>query len=466
MIVIKYSGLMINKLFLILKKITKGESLNDVIIFNVLSSYFFNFISLLIGFVSIPFLLKLLSNNQYGIWITIFSILSWLSIFDFGISQGLRNNIPRLLKSKNNIEFKQLIQSAYLITFLVSIGFLVTTLVLYLFIDFKTVFNLNANPIPENINQLVLLIVFMYCFQFSSNNIVGILHATLESRFITLIDACSKSIMFLGILFLLYFQINSLFFLAVITILSRTLFMWFFTYRFTKKYNLNLNLFEIKDFSKKISNLKNQKPLLFNSFVFFIINISTIFLLNSTNFLITYWFSPAEVIPFSISFKLFSSLLILFYLFLAPFWSAITDAVLKNNMTWIIGILKKMILNYFIFISFVFIIYLISPLIFDIWIGDEVVISKDINFAVFIYLIIMSWNALFAHFLGGINILDLQLKIAIFHILSNIPFCWFLAVYCGFGIVGIIWATNINLLILSVGLPLQSYKFLKIHLNK
>ena len=251
MIVIKYSGLMINKLFLILKKITKGESLNDVIIFNVLSSYFFNFISLLIGFVSIPFLLKLLSNNQYGIWITIFSILSWLSIFDFGISQGLRNNIPRLLKSKNNIEFKQLIQSAYLITFLVSIGFLVTTLVLYLFIDFKTVFNLNANPIPENINQLVLLIVFMYCFQFSSNNIVGILHATLESRFITLIDACSKSIMFLGILFLLYFQINSLFFLAVITILSRTLFMWFFTYRFTKKYNLNLNLFEIKDFSPR-----------------------------------------------------------------------------------------------------------------------------------------------------------------------------------------------------------------------
>jgi hypothetical protein len=125
-----------------------------------------------------------------------------------------------------------------------------------------------------------------------------------------------------------------------------------------------------------------------------------------------------------------------------------------------------MIINYFIFISFVFVIYLISPLIYKIWIGDEVVISKYIHFAVFIYLIIMSWNAVFGHFLGGINVLDLQLKIAVFHILSNIPFCWFLAVYCDFGSVGIIWATNINLLILSIGLPLQSYNFLKYRLNK
>ena len=381
----------------------------------------------MIGFFSIPFLLKLLIDNQYGVWITIFTILSWLAIFDFGISQGLRNNLPKLLKTKNDNEFKKLIQSAYLITFLISIIFMISTVILYLFIDFKIVFNLYSNPIPENINLLVLLIVFLYCFQFTSNNIVGILHATLESRFITLIDAYSKLIMFLGILFLLYFQINSLFFLAVITILSRTLFMWFFTYRFIKKYNLKFDFFKIKNLSKKISNLKNQKPLLFNSFNFFIINISTIFLLNSTNFLITYWFSPSEVIPFSISYKLFSSLLILFYLFLAPFWSAITTATLKNNITWVVETLKKMILNYFIFISLAFIIYLFSPLIYNIWVGNEVVISKNINFAVFIYLIIMSWNALFGHFLNGINKLDLQFQIAVFHILSNIPLCWFFA---------------------------------------
>lgn len=452
---------MINKFFLIFKKISKGESLNDIIVFNVLMSYLFNGLSLLVGFLSIPFLIKLLSDNQYGIWITIFSILSWLTIFDFGTSQGLRNSLPKLLRLKNNFELKQLVESAYLITFLISILFILITLILCLTVDLKIVFNLNEYPIPENINLLIFLIVFLFGFQFCTNNIIGILHATLESRFVTLIDACSKLIMFLGILYLLYFEIKSLYLLAVITILSRALFLWFFTIRFTKKYNLKLNLFQINNFSKKIIGIKNQKFLLFSSLKFFLVTLSSIFLINSINFLITYWFSPADVIPYSISFKLFSSLLILFYLFLAPFWSAITDAFLKNDNLWIKNTLKKMILYYLFFVVIIVIVYNFSPLIYNLWIGDGVVISNKINVAVLFYIIIMSWNAVFAHFLNGINKLNLQIKISIFHIITNIPFCWLLSVYYDFGIVGIIWASNINLLILSIGLPLQSYNFFK-----
>ena len=214
-------------------------------------------------------------------------------------------------------------------------------------------------------------------------------------------------------------------------------------------------------FKEKIILVKSQKALLFNSFDFFVIGLSTIFLLNSSNFLISYWFSPAEVIPFSISFKLFSSLLILFYLFLAPFWSAITKAFLCDDSVWINNILKKMIFSYLLFVIIVSIIYKISPLIYAFWIGNDVIISSKINFAVFFYVIIMSWNALFAHFLNGINKLNLQIKISFFHILTNIPFCWLLAVYYDFGIIGILWATNINLLILSFFLPIQCYTFLK-----
>ena len=439
----------------------KSNSLSKVIFLNILFSYLFYGISLLVSFFSIPYLLELLSDNQYGAWITIFSVLTWFTYLDFGISQGLRNKLPVLLKNKNTNEIKALIKSAYFVTFLISVFLFLFIILFSLIIDFKYIFNLIDNPIPENINALVVLIVFLFGFQFSTNNIVGILHANLESRYIILIDSCSKLIMFLGILILLYLEISSLYLLAIITILSRVIFLSYFTYRFMKKNNLKLNLFQINDFKEKIILVKSQKALLFNSFDFFVIGLSTIFLLNSSNFLISYWFSPAEVIPFSISFKLFSSLLILFYLFLAPFWSAITKAFLCDDSVWINNILKKMIFSYLLFVIIVSIIYKISPLIYAFWIGNDVIISSKINFAVFFYVIIMSWNALFAHFLNGINKLNLQIKISFFHILTNIPFCWLLAVYYDFGIIGILWATNINLLILSFFLPIQCYTFLK-----
>lgn len=449
---------MINKFLEIFKK---NNSLSKVVFINIIGSYFFHGISLLVGFFSVPYLLQLLTDNQYGVWITIFSILNWFTYLDFGINQGLRNKLPAILKNKNNNEIKTLIESAYFVTILVSIFIFFSVAFLSLIFDFKFIFNLIDYPIPENINSLVLTVFFLFGFQFSTNNIVGILHATLESRYVTLIDALSKSIMFSGILVLLYLEMSSLYLLAVITILSRVIFLSFFTYRFTKKINLKLKLFQINNFSEKFVNLKNHKALLFNSLEFFIIGLSTIFLLNSTNFLITYWYSPAEVIPFSISFKLFSILLILFYLFLAPFWSAITDAFVRNDRLWISNILKKMVLFYIIFVILVLIIYAISPLIYDFWIGNDVVISNEINFAVLFYIIITSWNALFAHFLNGINKLNLQVKISIFHIVTNIPFCWLLSVYFDFGIVGIVWATNLNLLILTVFLPFQCYTFLK-----
>ncbi len=442
----------------------KDKSLTGVVKYNIIASYLFNGLSMIISFVSVPLFIRLLNDSQYGVWLTIFSFLNWLSILDFGLGLGLRNKFPEALAKDDKKKAKNYIEVTYLITILLSAFFFIVVLLITKAGDFNVILNVKDGQVPENMNVLMLMIVLLYGFQFVGNNVNGLLHSIQKSRFLVFIDFMAKLISLLGLLLLIHLELPSLYVVAVITMLSRILLTAIFTIYFyqyvANKYNLKFAIFSVKNIRQKLFLLIDDN-LLSLSIKFFIINISSIFLINSTNYLITYLYSPAEVIPFSISFKLFSSLLFLFYLFLAPFWSAFTESYLKKDYDWIINTLNKMLIGYGVFLAIVFLIYMASQFLYVLWIADDVHIPDGITFAVSCYVCIMAWNALFSHFLNGINKLDIQLRIALIHIVTNIPFCILMSQTFGFGIEGLIWATNINLLLLSIILPRQVYNTVK-----
>lgn len=456
-----------NKLKALFDSLTfgKDKSLTGVVKYNIIASYLFNVLSMIISFVSVPLFIRLLNDSQYGVWLTIFSFLTWLSILDFGLGLGLRNKFPEALAKDDKEKARNYIEVTYFITILISMVFFSLAFLIASAADFNTILNVKDGEVPENMNILVLIIVFLFGFQFVGNNINGLLHSIQKSRFLVFIDFMSKLISLLGLLVLIFIELPSLYIVAIITMLSRIIMTASFTiyfYRYVRKnHQIKFSIFSVKDLKHKLTLLTEDK-LLSLSIKFFFINISSIFLIHSTNYLITYLYSPAEVIPFSISFKLFSSLLFLFYLFLAPFWSAFTESYIKKDYGWILRTLKKMLMGYGVFVAVVFVIYLISQFLYNIWIAEAVYIPDSITLAIFCYVCIMAWNALFAHFLNGINKLNVQLRISILHILTNVPFCILMSQTFGFGIEGLIWATNINLLFLSILLPRQVYNTVKI----
>lgn len=64
---------------------------------NVIASFVLNGGSILISFVLVPMTLGYLNEYEYGVWLTLNSILSWIYIFDIGLGNGLRNRLTEAL---------------------------------------------------------------------------------------------------------------------------------------------------------------------------------------------------------------------------------------------------------------------------------------------------------------------------------------------------------------------------------
>lgn len=58
---------------------------------------------MLISLILVPMTLGYLNETEYGIWLTLSSIVTWINFFDIGLGNGLRNQISRSRHKNNKI---------------------------------------------------------------------------------------------------------------------------------------------------------------------------------------------------------------------------------------------------------------------------------------------------------------------------------------------------------------------------
>jgi O-antigen/teichoic acid export membrane protein len=190
---------------------------------------------------------------------------------------------------------------------------------------------------------------------------------------------------------------------------------------------------------------------------FFIIRVSAILLYQTNNVIISHLFGPEEVTPYFVAYKYFSILLMGYTIVMTPYWSAFTEAWVKKELSWIRNSVRKLLYLWVLLVFVALIMFVFSDLVFKIWIGDKVTISKSISALVAVWVILKALGGIFSHFLNGVGKIQLQLRVAFIGALANAP----LAVFLGtlIGVEGILLA-NIALATIGIWLyPLQ-YKYI------
>jgi len=70
---------------------TKGHQRTLDVKKNVLGSLLIKGVSIGISLLLVPLSIDYINKAQYGVWLTLSSLISWISFFDIGFTHGLRN---------------------------------------------------------------------------------------------------------------------------------------------------------------------------------------------------------------------------------------------------------------------------------------------------------------------------------------------------------------------------------------
>ena len=81
---------------------TTGHERTISLKINILALFFLRGISIVISFLLVPLTIDYLNATEYGIWLTLSSILIWVDFFDIGIGHGLRNKLSEALASNDH----------------------------------------------------------------------------------------------------------------------------------------------------------------------------------------------------------------------------------------------------------------------------------------------------------------------------------------------------------------------------
>ena len=189
---------------------------------------------------------------------------------------------------------------------------------------------------------------------------------------------------------------------------------------------------------------------------FFGIQICSIVLYSTDNLIINYLFDGEAVTKYSVITKVYDTGQNLFAIMLIALWSAVTYQSVKNNMDWIKGQIKKLLMVWCIYVVGVIGVSLLFNPIVKIWIGAKASYYEPALVALFaVYGITISFSAIFVNVINGLNQIKLQLIVSIIGAAINVPLSVFFASNLGMGIFGIKLATLVSAILTAIAIPIQ-----------
>ena len=175
----------------------------------------------------------------------------------------------------------------------------------------------------------------------------------------------------------------------------------------------------------------------------------------SNNIIIAHLLNPAKVAEFNIVFKYFNIITIISVIILNPFWSAATDAYHQNDFEWLRKSSSQLVQIWGLLAVVVFIMILLSGLVYKLWLKDAIHISFTASLLMGIYVIILSWHNSFVYLINGIGKIRLQVLIYVVMGMLVLPISYFLIKVLNLGIEGSILAMIISVLPAAVLIPIQ-----------
>lgn len=418
---------------------------------NILLSGFVKIGSVAVSLLVVPVTLNYMSQDHYGIWLTIYSIMTWLQYFDGGLGSGLRNRFTEA-KAKNQLhKIKSYISTSYFILFCTIATLITIFSVFNIWFNWADFFNLKGEN-AVGFNNTLLIIFVIFCLQFVLRLIDNVLIADQRSGEADLLNLMSSSMAFIAFYILSPFFSDSLRFVGIV--FSGVPFLVSLVYTiflFRGRYKMYLPSF-------KFIQLKNYRDLMNLGSKFFVIQLVGLITLGSTNLIITKVLGAADVVVYNLAFKYFSVALLGFTILTSSIYSPLNEAYQLGDYNWIKNIIRKARLLSILAILGVVVMMFSARHIYLLWLGPTVDIPFALNAWMALYFGMVIWVLPYTTFITGVS----KVKIAFYMSLLNSIFYIPTALLCAkyFGVEGIIIAQIIMVVSGLYWAPVQYKKII------
>lgn len=443
---------------MIIKKITfflnKGGNRASLVKKNILATFFIKGLSILVSLLYVPLTLNYLNPTRYGIWLTLTSIVAWMSIFDVGLGNGLRNKLAEALALNDKVKAKKYVSTTYAMLSIIVALILIFFIIANHWINWSIALNTTAAYGVE-LKNLALIVVVLFGARFVLGNISTVFLADQRPAIGSIFEVIGNAIGLFIIWILTITNKTSLItfgFAAMLTpvivLLGASIFYYNNKYAYLRP-------------SWSSIDLSHAKDLMGLGLKFFIIQIAVLVIFQTSNILIAQFFSPAEVTPYNITFKYYGVLTMIWGILIMPLWSAFTHAFSVNDFDWINRTMSKLNRLFIIVILLIIIMSFSANFIINLWTNGKVIVDQKMIWIFAIYTFVSLWSNLYALFLNSISQTKIQIITSLIGSAINIPLAFIFVKGIKMGSEGVVLAMCISLSFFAISGPIQTYKIMR-----
>lgn len=383
-------------------------------------------VSMILTLISAPIMLHHVDRADYGVLLTLTSIVGWVGYMDVGLGNGLRNKLPEFLAKGDFHSAKKIVSSCYVTLAIYVALIIVTFLIVSPFVDWLGVLNSPTSDAGE-IRGLTNVVFVAFCIQFLFGLINSILFAYQMPAFQSLFTFVGQFVALIALVIQVYvFDVTSVLQIGAVNSIIPPLVLFLGS--------IGLFRTKLKEIapSFKLFEFKSVGSILSLGLKFFVLQMITIVLFQANSIIIARVVSPEAVVEYNLAFKYVSLLTMIFTIVITPVWSATTDAYVRKDFEWInktLSFLRKVcIASIFIGVLMV----LVSKFVYGMWLGkDSIDISYSTTGLIFLYISFEMLYKVYGTIINGTGKVFAQIILTGIIAIIYVPLAIFLGNLCG-----------------------------------
>lgn len=364
----------------------------------------------------VPLTIDYVNPEQYGIWLTLSSILILMNLFDFGFSNGFRNRFAEARAANDDVLAGQLVSTTYFVISLIALTLLVTFEIININLDWCSLLHVSS-AYSSDLRSCFAYLILFFCLSLITNILTSLLTADQKPSLASLLQAIGQVLSLLAIIALRVINgTGSIVELAIaysgipfLVFLLGTGYFFFCT---------NYNKLRPKITAIRVNHVKDLMTL---GFKFFVITLCSMVIFQLMNIIITRELGALAVTQFNVANKYFNILYMPAIIILTPIWSAVTDAYVKQDIIWIKSIKKRLEKAWLYCVCVAALMVFLSMPFYHLWVGDKVYVSYYLSIMMALYILVQIIGNAYMYMINGTGKVVIQTIVYVVFAIISYP---------------------------------------------